>query len=98
MEFVAFLCLRQSLSLANAILLASMPFIVAPLLCAIYGMCVGHVRHGLLVLAGLSLIIALSCLVAPAVIVGPTQAQIQEIMQQQMQNLQKAFPQPPPHP
>jgi hypothetical protein len=42
------------------------PYVTAPLtagvaLCAIYAMCIGHVKHGLLLLAGLTLLIALYC-------------------------------------
>lgn len=42
------------------------PYVAAPLtagvaLCAIYAMCIGHVKHGLLLLAGLTLLIALYC-------------------------------------
>ncbi len=60
-EIVGLLAARQNILWAEIFLYASTPFLIAPLLCAVYGMCVGHVRHGLLVLGGLTLIIGLSC-------------------------------------
>jgi predicted RNA-binding Zn-ribbon protein involved in translation (DUF1610 family) len=60
-EVVGFLVLRQNVLWASIFFYVSAPFLIAPLLCAVYGMCAGHVREGLLVLAGLSLIIGLSC-------------------------------------
>src|SRR5580692_480489 len=55
-EIVGFLVLRQNVSWALIFFYTSVPFLFAPLLCAVYGMCVGHVKAGLLVLVGLSLI------------------------------------------
>jgi len=60
-EIVGFLAARQNILWAGVFFYASTPFVLAPLLCAVYGMCVGHVRDGLLLLAGLALIIGLSC-------------------------------------
>jgi DNA-directed RNA polymerase subunit RPC12/RpoP len=59
-EIVGLLLLRQNMSWALIFFYASAPFLIAALLCAVYGMCVGHVREGLLVLGGLSVIIGLS--------------------------------------
>jgi len=100
-ELVGLLALRQNPQLGVAFLYASAPFLIAPLLCAVYGMCAGHVRHGLLVLAGLSLIIGMSywAEISMMTLVGAdAQRQMQQMLQQQMQNFQKAFPQPAPHP
>jgi TM2 domain-containing membrane protein YozV/DNA-directed RNA polymerase subunit RPC12/RpoP len=100
-EFVGFLAMRQNLIAGIAFLYASVPFIAAPLLCAVYGMCNGHVRHGLLVLAGLSLIIGLTMWALPSTMLRSAfqnAQQEQEMFQQQMQNLQKTFPFPAPHP
>lgn len=60
-QIVGFLLLRQGVFWAGIVFMfASTPFMIAPLLCGVYGMCVGNVKHGLLVVAGLALIIGLS--------------------------------------
>ncbi len=100
-EFVGFLVIRQNILLLWSVLIPCEIFAAAAFLCAVYGMCLGHVRHGLLVLAGLALIASLSSWLAVSTamaIGGDTQRQMQQMMQQQMQNLQKAFPIPAPHP
>jgi hypothetical protein len=79
-ETVGFLVLRRSMSWALIFFYASAPFFIAPLLCAAYGMCVGHVRHGLLVLGGLSLIIGLSCWLIFSALVPPSGEGVQQLM------------------
>ena len=100
-DLVGLSVMRQNLQLGVAILYASTPFLIAPLLCAVYGMCLGHVRHGLLVLAALSLIIAMSYWAGISIVTlvgADTQRQLQQMLQQQMQGLPKGFPFPTSHP
>ncbi len=100
-ELVGLCVLRQNLQLGVALLYASTPFLIAPLLCAVYAMCVGHVRHGLLVVAGLSLIIAMSYWAGISMVMlelADAQRQMQQMLQQQMQGLPKGFPFSAPHP
>lgn len=73
-EFVGFLMLRQNPLWTHVLLFASMPFMFAPLLCAAYGMGVGHVKQGLLVLAALALAIGLYYRLAVSMVVGPVEA------------------------
>ncbi len=47
---------RQYPLLASICPFAAIPFAIGAVLCAIYAMCVGHVKHGVLLLAGVSLI------------------------------------------
>jgi DNA-directed RNA polymerase subunit RPC12/RpoP len=93
-ELVGFFVIRQNMFLVWSVLIPCEIFAAAAFLCAVYGMCVGHVRHGLLVLAGLALIVSLSGWIEPSAIMGSLDAGTQ----QQMQNFQKAFPLPTPHP
>jgi hypothetical protein len=79
-EIVGFLLLHQNMSWALIFFFASAPFFVAPLLCAVYGMCVGHVRHGLLVLGGLALIIGLSYWLIFSALVAPGGEGMQQLM------------------
>jgi DNA-directed RNA polymerase subunit RPC12/RpoP len=100
--FLGFLVLRQNILLAESVLIPCEIFGAAAFLCAVYGMCVGYVKHGLLILGCLALITGLSYWIMVSIMVGPigtaTQRQMQEMLQQQMQNFQKAFPLPAPHP
>lgn len=57
-----------------------MPFVIAPLLCAVYGMCAGQVRDGLLVLVGLALIIGLSCWLMFSALVPPNGEGMQQML------------------
>jgi hypothetical protein len=100
-EFVGFFVLRQNMLLAFSVLIPCEIFGAAAFLCAVYGMCAGHVRHGLLVLAGLALIASTSWWIAvsTAMLVGAdAQRQLQQMLQQQMQGLPKGFPFSAPHP
>jgi hypothetical protein len=56
-QFVGFVLIRQSLLWGGIFVAADMPFVIAPLLCAVYGMCLGHVRQGVLIVAALALIL-----------------------------------------
>ncbi|MGA2604471.1 MAG: hypothetical protein ABSG14_09610 [Verrucomicrobiia bacterium] len=100
-EFVGFFVIRQNFLLIWSVLVPCEIFGLAAFLCAVYGMCIGHVRHGLLVLAGLALIVSMSCWIAVSIaegMTGASQRQMQEMMQRQLQDFQKAFPLPSPHP
>ena len=54
---MGFVLIRQSLLWGGIFVAADMPFVIAPLLCAVYGMCLGHVRQGVLIVAALALIL-----------------------------------------
>jgi len=100
-ELVGFLVIRQNFLLIWSVLIPCEIFGAAAFLCAVYAMCVGLVRQGLLVLAGLALIVSMSCWIAVsmATLVGAdAQRQMQQMLQQQMQGLPKGFPFPAPHP
>ena len=56
-----------------------MPFVIASLLCAVYGMCIGHVKQGLLIVAGLAVITGFSYWAMFSPVVQPL-----EEMQRQM--------------
>lgn len=79
-EIVGLLATRQNLLWAAIFFYASTPFVFAPLLCAVYGMCVGHVREGLLVLGGLALIIGISCWLMFSPLLSPSSEGIQQLM------------------
>lgn len=84
-QFVGFVLMRENLLWSGIFMIASVPFMVAPLLCAVYGMCVGHVRHGLLVLAGLALIFGFSYWVMFSSVMpgsGASQRRIEEMQRQ----------------
>ncbi|HVM61553.1 MAG TPA: hypothetical protein VMV72_11885 [Verrucomicrobiae bacterium] len=88
-EFAGFFVARQNFLLAYGVLIPCEIFGVAAFLCAVYAMCIGHVKHGLLVLAGLALIAALSWWLV-ITMAGA-------IVQQMMEQPQKGFPFPTPH-
>ncbi|HUJ08713.1 MAG TPA: hypothetical protein VL171_01685 [Verrucomicrobiae bacterium] len=97
---VGLIVLRENMLAVVTLFYMATPFITAAPLCAIYGMCVGHVRHGLLLLGAMSLMIGLSHWVffrESMAMLGASQQQIQQMMQQQMQQFQKQIPQFP-HP
>jgi len=43
-ETMGFFATRQNVLWTGVVLYASTPFVFAPMLCAVYGMCVGHVK------------------------------------------------------
>ncbi len=91
-QIVGFVVVRQNFLWSGVFMAADMPFVAAPLLCAVYGMCIGHVRHGLLLVAGLALILGLSYWLMFQPLVQPSGADIQrqmENMQKQIQNMFK---------
>jgi hypothetical protein len=95
-QCVGFMLVRQNPLWAGLFMVANMPFVVAPLLCAVYGMCIGHVNQGLLIVAGLALILGLSYWLMFKPLVQPSGADIQrqmeeaqKQMQRQMQNMFK---------
>ena len=79
-EIIGFLAIRQNMLWADIFLFASTPFVFAPLLCAVYGMCAGHVRDGLSVLGGLALILAISCWLIFAPLLSPNGQGMQQIL------------------
>ena len=95
-QFVAFLAMRESFVWAISLEAASLPFACAALLCPIYGMCISHVRQGLLILAGLGLFFGLSYWVMYSSVMPPSfgQRQVEEMQrqtQEQMQQMLKQF-------
>jgi phage FluMu protein Com len=83
-ETVGFLAVRQNILWSGIFLYASMPFVFAPLLCAVYGMCVGHIKHGLLLLGGLALILGISCWLMFSPLLLPSGGGMQQLMRQFM--------------
>jgi hypothetical protein len=57
---IELIVLQQNMFAAAIPIYMATPFMTAAPLCAIYGMCVGHVKHGLLLLGAMSLMIGLS--------------------------------------
>ena len=57
--FVWLITIHQSFTASQFVVLMAMPFLGAAPWCAIYGMCAGQVKHGLLLLAGMSLALGL---------------------------------------
>lgn len=57
--FVLLIVLHQSLMGVPIVLYMAAPFLGAAFWCATYGMCVGYVKHGLLLLAAMSLAIGI---------------------------------------
>jgi hypothetical protein len=60
LALIGLVVMRENLFAAMAVVYVAAPFITAAPLCAIYGMCVGHVKHGLLLLAAMGLMMGLS--------------------------------------
>jgi len=81
-EILGLLATRQNMLWAGIFFYASSPFLIAPLLCAVYGMCIGHVREGLLVLVGLGLIIGISCWLMFSLLLSPSPEGMQQLMKQ----------------
>ena len=73
---VFLLVLQKNLMVAPIALYMATPFLTAAPLCAIYGMCVGHVKQGLLLLAAMSLGIGISYWA----VLSSTQAQFRQLM------------------
>jgi len=74
------------------------PFLTAAPLCAIYGMCVGRVKHGMMLLIAMSLMLGLPHWIVfkqSMAMVEDSQRQMQQLIQQQMQQFQKQLPQFP---
>lgn len=78
-QLVGLMLVRQNLLWSGVILVANLPFMIASLLCAVYGMCIGHVKQGILIVAGVALISVVSYWVTFSPIVHPL-----EEMQRQM--------------
>ena len=87
--FGALIAMHQDFTLTPVLSSMATPFLVAALLCAVYGMCIGQVNQGLLLVAGLSLILGLFFWVYFRAIPSPTDVQRQ--IEQQM----RQFPQFP---
>jgi phage FluMu protein Com len=82
MEIVGLLVARQNMLWGTTLFYASLPFFFAPFFCAVYGMCMGHVRDGLLVLVGLSVIIGFSYWVMVSALVQSYGAGMQQLLKQ----------------
>jgi hypothetical protein len=92
MALVGLIVVRENMFAAVTLFYMAAPFMTAAPLCAIYGMCVGHVKHGLMLLVAMSLMLGLSHWMvfreSMAMIQG-SQRQFEQMMQQQMQQFQK---------
>jgi DNA-directed RNA polymerase subunit RPC12/RpoP len=87
--FVGFMLIREDVFWAYPVMGVATVFGTAAFLCAVYGMCHGHVRHGLLVLAGLSLIVGVSSWVGPSIAMAAGMHQAEEMQQQMFKQFQK---------
>ena len=81
--FAEFIAVHQNFILAPILLYVAIPFFVAALLCAVYGMCIGQVNQGLLLVAGLSLVLGLFFWILFRTIL-PSPTGIQRQLEQQM--------------
>jgi hypothetical protein len=88
-QFVGFIAMRQSVLWMGIFLAADVPFMFAPLLCAVYAMCIGHVRSGFSILVGLALIIGISYWVIFSPIVQPSP----DALRRQAEEMQQQFKQ-----
>ena len=79
---VVLVVLQQNLFVALGFLYMAIPFMVAAPSCAIYGMCVGHVKYGLLLLAAMSLLIGLFCWMGERAAFRGVQEQMEQQLQQ----------------
>ncbi|HUJ09260.1 MAG TPA: hypothetical protein VL171_04480 [Verrucomicrobiae bacterium] len=93
MGLIFLILMRQDFFAAAAILYVAGPFAAAAPLCAIYGMCVGHVKHGLLLLGAMGFLMGLSYWA----VVRESMNAAASIQQQMFQQMQKQIPQIP-HP
>jgi hypothetical protein len=92
MWLVAYVVASESYTFAIGLAYAGSVFMTAAFLCAVYGICVGHVRYGLLVLACVSLQICLLFLLGSSFArrVGEAaQHDIQRQMEQMIPQLQR---------
>ena len=80
----------QNMFVGMAFFWMGIPFFYAQSLCAIYGICKGHVVHGLLLLGALSLAIGLTCWFLPRAVENDAQRQTQE-MQKQIERQMRQF-------
>lgn len=83
--FAKFIALHEDFRLVFILVYIATPFLVAALLCAVYGMCIGQVNQGLLLVAGLSLVLGLFYWISFRTIPSPTD--IQRQVEQQMRQL-----------
>ena len=90
-QFVGFGLIRQNLLWSGIFMAADMPFVAAPLLCAVYGMCIGHVRQGVLILAALAFILGGSYWLMFRPVVQPSSADIQRQMEEMQKQMQRMF-------
>ena len=88
MALLSLIVMRQNISVAITLSYMTTPFMMAAPLCAIYGMCVGHVKHGLLLLAAMSLMIGLFYWVT----FGASQAAAMRGLQQMLEQQRRQFP------
>jgi hypothetical protein len=88
-QFVGFLATRQSVLWAGIFLAADAPFMFAPMLCAVYAMCIGHVRSGFSILVGLALTIGISYWVIFSPIGQPGPGALRRQAEEMQQQIEK---------
>ena len=89
-QFIGLVLVHQGSLWALGFMVASVFFTVTPLLCAVYGMCIGHVKHGLLIVAGLAVITGFSYRVMLSPMVQPSA----DTMRRQMEEMQRLMGRP----
>jgi hypothetical protein len=96
--FVAFIVSDQEPFVAVAVAVSGAPFEAATLVCAIYGLCIGQIKHGLMLLSVMAFILGLSYWVT----LGRNQRaalqslqQMQHQMEQRLQQFQNQLPKSP---
>lgn len=85
---IGFIVVHRNMFAALAFVYMAMPFITAQVLCATYGICQGHVKHGLLMLSGLAVVIGLAYWILMASMLNAVQDS-NAALQRQMLELQK---------
>jgi predicted RNA-binding Zn-ribbon protein involved in translation (DUF1610 family) len=92
--FVGFLVVRENGTLMLAFVETATPVGFAALLCGVYGICTGHVKHGVLIVVGVSLISGLSNLALPWIAMQGAQNATRDIQRQteeMLRQIQKQF-------
>jgi uncharacterized membrane protein YccC len=94
--FIGLLVVRQNAWWWPAFVGMATPLGVAVLLCGVYGICNGHIKHGVLLVACLSLITGMSYWALPRVAMqgaanamSDAQRQSEEMLQQMQKQFQK---------
>jgi len=80
--FAELIAVHEDTRLVLILAYMATPFLVAALLCAVYGMCIGQVNQGVLLVAGLALVLGLFFWILFSWIPSPTD--MRHLMEQQM--------------